>query len=146
MNDHPPEVHVRDRRIPGFGHLFELPLPDGSIVSVVSQDRTDDREMHLPTPDDDEPQVRVALPGAHAETLASLLSGMRVFFDRDDQPWMGVQVTTVPISAGSPASGNRIYDIVMSPLRRPGSKDAHHRQEPASDLCRRGLAGPSHRQ
>lgn len=119
MNDHTPEVHVRDRRIPGFGHLFEMPLPDGSIVSVVSQDHTDDRELHLLTPDEDEPQVRVALPGAHAETLAALLSGMRLVLDRDDQPRTGVQVTTVPVSAGSPASGNRICDIVV-----PAPRDA----------------------
>lgn len=119
MNDHTPEVHVRDRRIPGFGHLFEISLPDGSIVSVVSEDHTDDRELHLLTPDEDEPQVRVQLPSAHAETLAALLSGMRLVFDRDDQPRMGVQVTTVPVNAGSPAAGNRIADIVV-----PAPRDA----------------------
>lgn len=105
------EVHVRDRRLPGFGHLFEIPLPDGSIVSVVSNDHTDDRELLLLEPGEDEPDARVTLPSAHAETLGALLSGMRLVFDRDDQPRAGVQVTTVPISAGSPASGHLVRNI-----------------------------------
>ncbi len=105
------EVHVRDRRVPGFGHLFEVPLPDGSIVSVVSQDHTDDRELLLLAPGQDEPHARITLPSAHAETLGALLSGMRLVFDHDDQPRSGVQVTTVPISAGSPAAGHRVQDI-----------------------------------
>lgn len=46
MNDRTPEGRVRDRRIPGDGHLFEIPLPDGSSVSVGSRDRTDDRDEH----------------------------------------------------------------------------------------------------
>ena len=119
MTDPTPEVRVRDRRIPGFGHLFEVPLPDGFMVSVISEDHSDDRELILLTPGEDEPQARVLLPGPHAETLGALLSGMRLVFDRDDQPRMGVQVTTVPISAGSPASGNRIADIVV-----PSPRDA----------------------
>ena len=105
------EVHVRDRRIPGFGHLFEIPLPDGWMVSVVSDDPTDYRELLLLAPGEDEPLARVTMPSAHAETLGALLSGMRLVFDRDDQPRAGVQVTTVPISAGSPGSGHRVRDI-----------------------------------
>lgn len=107
------EVHVRDRRIPGFGHLFELPLPDGTIISVVDEDDTGHRELILLAAGEDEPRARVTLPGAHAETLGALLSGMRLVFDRDDQPRAGVQVTTVPVAAGSPAAGRRVHHIPL---------------------------------
>ena len=105
------EVHVRDRRIPGTGHLFEIPLPDGSIVSVVLEDDSNDTELHLLAPDEDEPRARIRLPAAHAKTLGALLSGMRLTFDQDEQPRVGVQVSTVLIGAGSPAAGHRVRHI-----------------------------------
>lgn len=115
MNPTEPEVRVTDRRLPGGGHLFEVPLPDGAVVSVVVRGGTDDRELHLLEPGQDETGTRLQLPHPYAETIGALLSGMRLVFDEDVDPdtRTGVQVRTMIIGPASPATGHTIADIEL---------------------------------
>jgi K+/H+ antiporter YhaU regulatory subunit KhtT len=115
------EVHVRQERLPGFGQLFQMAAPDGSALTVVAEDHTGRRELHVLVPGADEPSARVELPEAHAVTLATLLSGVRVVFDSEPEvdPADGVHVETFVIGAGSPAVGQAVHEIHL-----PAPEDA----------------------
>lgn len=107
------EVHVRQERVPGLGQLFQLAAPDGSAITVVAEDSTGRRELLVRAPGADEPSARVELPEAHAVTLATLLSGVRVVFESEPEvdPADGVHVETFVIGAGSPAVGRMVHEI-----------------------------------
>ena len=115
MNPTEPEVRVTDRRLPGRGHIFEVPLPEGSIASVVMLSGADDRELHLLEPGEDEPRAQLHLPRPFAETIGALLSGMRLVFDEDEEldSRAGVQVRTMIIGPASPAIGYTVAEIVL---------------------------------
>jgi K+/H+ antiporter YhaU regulatory subunit KhtT len=107
------DVNVREQRIPGVGRLYQLPLGDGWMVSVVVDARSGERELDITSPEHDRPDLKVHLSEAHAVTLAALLSGVRFVFESEPQhaPAGGVHVETVVIGAGSPAAGRTVDEI-----------------------------------
>lgn len=112
------DVHVRERRLPGIGPQWQLPMSDGTTITVTLESRTERRRVDVLPAGRDEPALSLHLAEAEAVTLASVLSGVRYVFDSEppDVPAGGVHVETVTIGAGSPAVGRRTDAIeVPSP-------------------------------
>lgn len=115
------DVHVRQDRVPNVGPRFDIPLPDGTSLAIVVDEHTGDRQLHVLARDEDEPRASASLPEAHAVTVATLLSGVRVVFDSEPEvePAAGVHVETVIIGAGSPAVG-----VPVAELQLPAPEEA----------------------
>ena len=109
------DIHVRQHSVPGIGRLFQLPLDEGWLVSVLVDTHSDDRELAVVEPGHDEPRVSVRLREAEAVTLATLLSGARFVFHDEPlpEPVSGVHVETVVVGASSPAVGRALADIAV---------------------------------
>lgn len=107
------DIHVREQRLPGIGHRYEMALSGDRRLTVVVQDGGR-RELGLVSSHADEPDVAVSLTQEQAVALAALLSGARFSIDttEDDQiPADEVVVQTVTLGAASPAVGCLVKDI-----------------------------------
>jgi TrkA domain protein len=109
------DVNVRECAVPGVGRSYQLPLGEGTTVTVMVETASGVRELSALGPGEDEPQLRVRLGEAHALTLAAMLSGVRFVFESDpsDAPAGGVHVETVTVGAGSPAVGHLVDDLEL---------------------------------
>ncbi len=115
------EIHVREQRLPGIGHRYELPLGLGRRLTVVVQDGGR-RELGLLAGRADEPEVVVSLSEEQAVALAALLSGARFAIDSSEDDRIDsdeVVVETVVLGPGSPAVGQTMTEIDL-----PGDKEA----------------------
>jgi K+/H+ antiporter YhaU regulatory subunit KhtT len=115
------EIHVREQRLPGIGHRYELALDLNRRLTVVVQDGGR-RELGLVSGRADEPDLVVSLSQEEAVALAALLSGARFAIDSSEDDRIDsdqVVVETVTLGAGSPAVGRAMKDIRLS-----GDKEA----------------------
>ena len=115
------EIHVREQRLPGIGHRYELALDLNRRLTVVVQDGGR-RELGLASGRADEPDLVVSLSQEQAVALAALLSGARFAIDSSEDDRIDsdeVVVETVTLGAGSPAIGRSMKDIRLS-----GDKEA----------------------
>ena len=107
------DIHIREQRLPGIGHRYELDLDTGQRLTVVVQ-HGGRREVGLVSRLADEPAAVVSLSEEQAVALAALLSGARFSIDStgDDQIHADeVVVETVTLRPGSPAIGRPLNDI-----------------------------------
>ena len=110
------DIHIREQRLPGIGHRYELDVDAGRKLTVVVQ-YGGRREVSLVSPLAEEPDVVVSLSEDQAVALAALLSGARFSIDRttDDQiDCDEVVVETVTLGPGSPAIGRPVKDIRLT--------------------------------
>lgn len=115
------EIHVREQRLPGIGHRYELALDLDRRLTVVVQDGGR-RELGLVSGRADQPEVVVSFSQEQAVALAALLSGARFAIDSSDDHRIDsdeVVVETVILGTGSPAVGRSMKDI-----RLTGDKEA----------------------
>ena len=73
---------VRQRALPGIGELLELDTRSGDTVTVVVQ-RSGRREIGLRQRGEEENVITAKLTGAEAVALAGLLTGARVYLERE---------------------------------------------------------------
>lgn len=109
------DIHIREQRLPGIGHRYELDVDGGRKVTVVVQNGGR-REVGLVSRLADEPDAVASLSEQQAVALAALLSGARFSIDSagDDQiDAEQVVVETVTLGPGSPAIGRPVSDILL---------------------------------
>ena len=107
------DIHIREQRLPGIGHRYELNVDAARKLTVVVQ-YGGRREVSLRSPLAEEPDAVVSLGEEQAVALAALLSGARFSIDSttDDQiDCDEVVVETVTLGPGSPAIGRPVKDI-----------------------------------
>ncbi len=110
------DIRVREQRLPGIGHRYELALDTGRRVTVVVQDGGR-RELGLLSGRADQPDVVVSLTEEQAVALAALLSGARFAIDSTDDDRIDadeVVVETVTLRPGSRAVGRSMKDIRLA--------------------------------
>jgi K+/H+ antiporter YhaU regulatory subunit KhtT len=105
-----PQVHIREHAVPGVGRAYEMPVEGGLVLSLVVDARTAERTLSVLRPGEDEPAVVVHLDESRALALSTLMAGMRVEVE-PSAPREAVQVDTVVIGAGSPASGRTVAEL-----------------------------------
>lgn len=106
-------VQIREQRLPGIGHRYELGADGGRSLMVIVQDRGR-RELGVVSGDAEEPDVAVSLTQAQAVALAALLTGARFSIamtgeDRIDAG--GVAIEAVTLGPSSPAIGRSMAEI-----------------------------------
>ncbi len=111
------DLHVRERRLPGIGHRYEIPLGRGQVLVVVVED-TGGREIGVLDRDADAPAVTLTLSHDQAMAVAALLTGARFALDTSDDDLVAadeVEVETVTIAEGSPAVDRPVSQIPLLP-------------------------------
>lgn len=106
-------IHIREQRLPGIGHRYELDVDAGRQLTVVVQ-HGGRREVALVSRLADEPDAVVSLSEEQAVALAALLSGARFSIDSTDDHQIDanqVVVETVTLGPESPAIGRPVTDI-----------------------------------
>jgi K+/H+ antiporter YhaU regulatory subunit KhtT len=114
FHDH--EVHVREQPLPGNARLFHLTLPDGTLLTISTDNEKPGRTFSITPPEKTEAAATVELSDAEATTLAALLSGIRFVIrkpDDEQQPLDAANLRTITLPAGSPAIGHRLHDLEM---------------------------------
>jgi TrkA domain protein len=107
------DIHIREQRLPGIGHRYELNVDGGRKLTVVVQ-HGGRREVGLVSPLVEEPDAVVSLSEEQAVALAALLSGARFSIDSTTDDHIDcdeVVVETVTLGPGSPAVGRPANDI-----------------------------------
>jgi TrkA domain protein len=115
------DIQIREQRLPGIGHRYELVVDGRRSLVVVVQDRGR-RELGVVSGGAEEPDVAVSLTQAQAVALAALLTGARFSIDTigDDRIDAGeVAIETVTLGPSSPAVGRP-----MAEIRFVGDRDA----------------------
>jgi K+/H+ antiporter YhaU regulatory subunit KhtT len=107
------DIHIREYRLPGVGHRYELGLPRGRRLIVVVQDRGR-RDLGLVSGAADVPDVIVSLTADQAVAVAALLTGARFSIgstEVDPVDAGDVAIETVTLRASSPAVGRPTAEI-----------------------------------
>ena len=107
------DIHIREQRLPGIGHRYELDVDARRKLTVVVQ-QGGRREVGLVSGLGEEPDAVVSLSEEQAVALAALLSGARFSIDSssDDRIHADeVVVETVMLGPESPAIGRPVKDI-----------------------------------
>ncbi|MEW6475349.1 MAG: TrkA C-terminal domain-containing protein [Actinomycetota bacterium] len=115
------DIQIREQRLPGIGHRYELVVDRRRSLMVVVQDRGR-RELGVVSHGAENPDVVVSLTQAQAVALAALLTGARFSIDTtgDDRIDAGeVAIETVTLGPSSPAIGRP-----MAAIRLVGDPDA----------------------
>jgi hypothetical protein len=99
------DIHIREYRLPGVGHRYELGLPRGRRLIVVVQDGGR-RDLGLVSGAADVPDVIVSLTADQAVAVAALLTGARFSIgstgvDPVDAGDVAIETVTLPSSAGN---------------------------------------------
>ncbi|MDQ4144388.1 MAG: hypothetical protein M3198_11710 [Actinomycetota bacterium] len=110
------KVRVREQRLPGIGHRYDIQLDDGRHLFVVVQ--TDGRRtVGIMTSASDNPDVVAILSQDQAVAVAAILTGARFAIDtREDERIAADEVAVESISVGerSPAVGRMAPDIARA--------------------------------
>ena len=109
------DIHIREQRLPGVGHRYELDIDAGRKLTVVVQ-HGGRREVGLWSGPADEADAVVSLSQEQAVALAALLSGARFSIDSTGDNQIDadqVAVETVTLGAASPAVGRPLKDIPL---------------------------------
>jgi K+/H+ antiporter YhaU regulatory subunit KhtT len=107
------DIQIREQRLPGIGHRYELVVDRHRRLTVVVQDRGH-RELGIVSGGADEPDVVVSLTQEQAVALAALLTGARFSIDttEDDPIDAGeVGIETVTLGPSSPAVGRPMKEV-----------------------------------
>ena len=110
------DVRIREQRLPGLGHRYELLLESGRRLVVVLQ-RDGRREIGLAALEGDEPNAVASLSSDQAVAVAAILTGARFSIDtsEDDQIAAGkVAVETITLGEHSPAVGRLLRDVPLA--------------------------------
>lgn len=115
------DLRIREQRLPGIGHRYELTANRGQrLVLVVQHDGG--RTLSIGTPGADEPVAVLSLTGDQAVAVAALLTGARFTIDtsEDDRTSADeIAIETVVLGPGSPAIGVTVEDMAL-----PADSDA----------------------
>lgn len=109
------DIQIREQRLPGIGHRYELVVDRHQRLTVVVQDRGH-RELGIVSGGADEPDVVVSLTQEQAVALAALLTGARFSIDttEDDRIDAGeVGIETVTLGPSSPAIGRPMKEVPL---------------------------------
>ena len=109
------DIHIREQRLPGIGHRYELDVDAGRQLVVVVQDGGR-REVGLVSRLAEEPEAVVSLSEEQAVALAALLSGARFSIDSTGDDHIDadeVVVETVTLGPASPAIGRPLNEIPL---------------------------------
>ena len=115
------DIQIREQRLPGIGHRYELLVDPKRSLIVVVQDGGR-RELGIVSGGSEAPDVALPLTQAQAVALAALLTGARFSIDTtgDDRVDAGeVAIETVTLGPSSPAVGRS-----MAEIRLVGDPDA----------------------
>lgn len=110
------DVRVREQRLPGIGHRYDIQLDDGRRLFVVVQ-RDGRRAVGIVDPGTDEPDTAASLSEDQAVAAAAILTGARFSIDtsEDDRiPGDEVAVETITLGERSPAVGRVARDVAHS--------------------------------
>ncbi len=110
------DVRVREQRLPGIGHRYDIQLDDGRRLFVVVQ-RDGRRAVGIVNPGTDEPDMAASLSQDQAVAAAAILTGARFSIDtsEDDRiPGDEVAVETIALGERSPAIGQVAQDVAHS--------------------------------
>ena len=126
------DVRIREQRLPGIGHRYDLPLDRDRHLMIVVE-RTGNCHVGVITGDAEKPDSVVSLSRDLAVAVAALLTGARFSidstaddrFDADE-----ITVETVALGPRSPAIGRVVEEV---PLPEGGGTSilAVIRDEPA---------------
>ena len=121
------DIRIREQRLPGIGHRYELLVDPNRSLIVVVQDGGR-RQLGIVSGGSEAPDVVMSLTQAQAVALAALLTGARFSIDTtgddrvggDDRVDAGeVAIETVTLGPSSPAVGRS-----MGEIRLVGDPDA----------------------
>lgn len=115
------DIQIREQRLPGIGHRYELLVDRRRSLMVVVQDGGR-RELGVVSDGAEEADVVVSLTQAQAVALAALLTGARFSIDTTggDRIDAGeVAIETVTLRPSSPAVGRP-----MGEIRLVGNREA----------------------
>jgi TrkA domain protein len=110
------DIHIREQRLPGIGHRYELDVDAGRRLTVVVQ-YGGRREVGLVSRSGEEPDAVVSLSEEQAVALAALLSGARFSIDSTSDDHIDadeVVVETVTLGPASPAIGRPVNQIQLT--------------------------------
>jgi TrkA domain protein len=115
------DIHVRQQRLPGIGHRYELTLSDDQDLVVIAH--TDGvRDLTVTPSGSTEPETFLSLDQSQAATVAALLIGATFSVDTtqdDTTPADEVIVQTITLGPASPVLGRTVADIDL-----PGDAEA----------------------
>ncbi len=107
------DVRVREQRLPGIGHRYDIQLDDGQKLFVVVQ-HDGRRTLGIVNPRADQPYMATSLSPDQAVAAAAILTGARFSIDtsEDDRiPGEEVAVETIMLGDRSPAVGRVARDV-----------------------------------
>ncbi len=110
------DVRVREQRLPGIGHRYDIQLDDGRQLFVVVQG-DGRRAVGIVNPGVDQPDMAASLSQDQAVAAAAILTGARFSIDtsEDDRiPGDEVAVETITLGDRSPAVGRVARDVAHS--------------------------------
>ena len=110
------DVRVREQRLPGIGHRYDIELDDGRQLFVVVQ-ADGRRAVGIVDPRADQPDVTASLSQDQAVAAAAILTGARFSIDTSDDDGIAVDevaVETITLGEGSPAVGRVAGEVAHS--------------------------------
>jgi TrkA domain protein len=115
------DLRIREQRLPGIGHRYDLTVGRGTRLVIVVQ-HSGGRMVSIGTSHADEPDAAVSLTSDQAMAVAALLTGARFTIDtRDDDRTSAdeIAIETVVLGPASPAVGVAVDDVSL-----PADSDA----------------------
>lgn len=109
------DVRVRELRLPGIGHRYELSLDNDRRLIIVVQGNGR-REISILSGVRDEPDVAASLTQDQAVAVAAILTGARYSIDTSEDERTStseVGVETVTLNERSPAVGRLARDVPL---------------------------------
>jgi TrkA domain protein len=109
------DIQIREQRLPGIGHRYELLVDREKAIVVVVQDRGR-RELGIVSGGSGDPDVVVSLTQAQAVALAALLTGARFSIETVGDGRVDcdeVAIETVTLGPSSPAVGRSMVEIPL---------------------------------
>jgi len=110
------DVRVREQRLPGIGHRYDIQLDDGRHLFVVVQG-DGRRAVGIGEPGAEQPDVTASLSQDQAVAVAAILTGARFSIDTSEDDRVAgdeIAVETIFLGAASPAVGRIPRDVADS--------------------------------